>query len=547
MKNQYIFLIMIIGVWMFSSCSNFLKEYSQNQAYVEHVSDLDELLIGAGYFPKDPQNGYDPVNVPLTGNWTSLAPGRFVHHFVMDDDIAEHVAGIESDNPAVAKGSNKDWIRYQAASAFYWQPDPYLDHQNLAYSMNSWSDYYTRIAAMNSVLFQLDELRTGEDTLELRVEGEARFLRATYFFMLVNAYAQPYNKQTASSDLGVPVKTTEVIEDRFFARNTVQEVYDLMTSDLERSVECLRHYHPFARKVRTNYVAASTLLSRVYLYMEEYEKAIAYADTAILSPYFSLQDLNGFDPADNFASQRTSEVLFTQRGSFMAELHQNDSINGGDDYVHWGIETANGYMVSEDLLKCYDANDLRKNIFFVPKHYGGAKGAYRCLKYRTLDADVVGEDCGLRLAEAYLNKAEALAILGKEAEAKSVLRELQLKRYAAGTVPEVSQSGADLVNYIRDERRRELCYEGHRWFDLRRYAVNSKYPYTKAIEHLSYEYIPTTETTGSFRIAGKYVLKPYPEDKEAYVLPLPDYAVLFNEGVLEQNPERPERPIQPID
>ena len=36
---------------------------------------------------------------------------------------------------------------------------------------------------------------------------------------------------------------------------------------------------------------------------------------------------------------------------------------------------------------------------------------------------------------------------------------------------------------IRLERRRELCFEGHRWFDLRRYAVCEKYPYSKQIRH----------------------------------------------------------------
>ena len=541
MRTKIIYII-LVAISSLTACSGFLEENSQNMAYVETIDDLDELLVGEVYFKKDVNYGFDPKSAPLQLGWASTASSRFISHFLMDDDIEELVAGIEH----YTLGSTEAWIRYSAAATFYWQPNPYKDHEGGPYKVSSWTDYYKRIAAANSILFQLNEVSTEKkDTLAPRVEGEARFLRAAYYFMLVNTYAQPYNKETAATEPGVPLKTSETVEDRFFARNSVAEVYKQIVNDLERAVVCLKEVALFPRPVRANYAAAATLLSRVYLYMEEYDKAITYADEAIKHPAFSLLDLNTHPKDKSFCSLSSPETLFSQRGTFMAYIHANDSLQGGSFARPTAIQTSNGYTTSENLLASYDDTDLRKEVFFVPHHID--KSTFRCLKVRELNDDVVGEDHVIRLAEASLNKTEAQAALGQDGEARSTLRILLEKRYAPTDIPELTESGAALVNYIREERRRELCYEGHRWFDLRRYAVNSKFPFTKAIEHKAYKYIKISDTEGNFREIGKYVLKPYPEDKAAYVMPLPDYAVLFNEGVLEQNPARPERSLLPLD
>lgn len=537
MKKVIYISLLILGCY---ACSGFLEESSQNMAYVETINDLDELLVGEVYFGQDYNNGYEPNRYPVWQiGWTSTVSSRFVSHFLMDDDIEEFVDGTESMD-------SKSWIRYDAAATFYWQPNPYQDYEGVPYKVESWKDYYKRIAAANSILFQLNEMKLNvNDTLSPRVEGEARFLRAAYYFMLVNSYAQPYSKTTATTEPGVPLKTTGDIEDRFFARSTVAEVYAQIVKDLERAVVCLKEVSLFSRPIRTNYAAAATLLSRVYLYMEEYEKVIEYADKAIKHPAFGILDLNTHPAGKSFSSLASSETLFSQRGSFVAFLHADDSLNAGTAWRPVTKPIGNGYTTSKELLSCYDDTDLRKQVFFQPRRVN--KDTYRCLKVREIDDNVVGEDHIIRLPEAYLNKAEAQAILGHDEDARKTLNSLLEKRYAAEDVPSITESGESLVNYIRDERRRELCYEGHRWFDLRRYAVNSKYPFTKSIKHESYEYVPTSETEGYFRKIGQYVLKPYPEDKAAYVMPLPDYAVLFNEGVLVQNPERPVRTLLPLD
>ncbi len=78
----------------------------------------------------------------------------------------------------------------------------------------------------------------------------------------------------------------------------------------------------------------------------------------------------------------------------------------------------------------------------------------------------------IRLPEILLNKAEALAALGRNEEAINTIQELRKKRFRPEHLTAITETGAGLVQFIREERRRELCFEWHRWFDLRRYAVN---------------------------------------------------------------------------
>ena len=143
----------------------------------------------------------------------------------------------------------------------------------------------------------------------------------------------------------------------------------------------------------------------------------------------------------------------------------------------------------------------------------------------------------MRIAEIYLNKAEALAVLGRNGEAISTLQELRKNRFST-TPPGPPAGGEELVKFIRDERRRELCFEGHRWFDLRRYAVNSKYSFTKSIRHNSYAYNAALESY----VQGYYELKPYPQDAAAYVVPLHPLEIEFSRKTLS-NQERPARPL----
>lgn len=507
------------------SCGDFLEERSQNMAYVENVGDLDELLIGEGYL----KGGYslDSADADKYFYWTQPVSGSqyyFPYMHLMDDDVTEYLLGN------IAATTEKNYTRMKASNVYKWQPDPMTDSELNEINDNNWSTVYKRIAALNSIIATAEDMRAAESDKELvnRVQGEACFLRAQYYFWMANVYGKPYCKATADQDLCIPLKTDAAVEDRYFSRSPMQDVYRQMVTDLQNACNLLRNTGS-TTKYRANQAAAFALLSRVHLYMENYDLAVNYADSAISKGY-ALTDLNKYKAGESAVYAGSTETIFTHGPNIMAVL-QAPAVKYGVNYI------SSGYSASDDLMNCYAPTDLRRKAFFIdrtPNHGSG----FRCVKMR-FKAGEVSDYMAIRLPEVYLNKAEALAMTGKDQEAIATLNVLRSHRFAPADLPAVSLTGEALVNFIRDERRRELCFEGHRWFDLRRYAVNSKYPFTKSIRHSV-----LAGDNGKIYTKAVYELKPYPQDYAAYKLPIPSYAIDFNMGNLT-NEVRPERnPIE---
>ena len=202
------------------------------------------------------------------------------------------------------------------------------------------------------------------------------------------------------------------------------------------------------------------------------------------------------------------------------------------------ISQALSFQASEDLLQCYAAGDLRRTAFFKSSLHAAIPDKYKTwVDYN--DTDEVGMDFLIRLPEVILNKAEALAMLNRDGEAKTELEKLLSKRFAVA--PSVTETGEALIDFIRDERRRELCFEGHRWFDLRRYAVNSIRPLPEnfRIRHQNNDYEANSMT---WYENGYYELNAYTQDHAAWIVPIPNYAIEFNRGEL-QNEIRPNREL----
>ena len=166
-------------------------------------------------------------------------------------------------------------------------------------------------------------------------------------------------------------------------------------------------------------------------------------------------------------------------------------------------------MDSSDNL--YETNDMRRFFFTQNMDTDSLALSYKYMtgNFQSHVSDVLM----LRGAEAYLNMAEACAMMRTEdGLANKYLNELRRKRI--NDYVDENYVGEELVSQIRNERRKELCFEGHRWFDLRRYTVSNPYPYTKKI----------------YRVYGFY--GGYPsyllEQVETYVLEENDFAYTFD-------------------
>lgn len=519
----------IVSCLMFASCGDFLQEYSKELVYANSCEDLDEVMIGSGYMQH---------NLTSQFSFDALKTSKdyYTWLYVMDDDLEEFVTGEYNETSLSTSISN--------LRPFYgWQQAPFQDVNGVLFDEGNWKKLYEHIGYLNVIIAQVKEFESDPEEMRRRITGEAQFLRGACYYLLVNMYAKPYSRATAGEDPGVPLNVTEMIEDKYFSRNTVAEVYEQITEDLKNAAENLKGIGQ-STIYRVNEKAARILLSRVYLYMGEWQLALNECDKAIALGC-PLQDLNHFDMTLKKPTSTTiervqymntkdsPEVIFTQGSNVMHQL------------MHDGV--AGRYAISDELRELYmryDAEgteDLRMQAYFLVSlkdntRFFSRKTPTNIKDITTFDGFII------RTAEAWLNKAEAEAMLGK-AEAQNTLATLLENRFKDGVIPSAMQglSGESLVRLIRDERRRELCFECQRWFDLRRYAVCEKYPESKEITHKVYG--PGSATGGAGVLMGSYVLKPYGQDA-AWMLPIPQYEISYNQGAMKQNEERPERPIQ---
>lgn len=499
------YISLITGILVFCSCGDFLKEFSQDLAYANSCADLDEILIGNGYMQQ--LTGFEQAQIYSNAYYPYLQ--------VMDDDIQAAILGGGGSEISNDKTLSYKYF-YDWSDQLTINPDSGEEWED-----SDWKKIYAHIGYLNVIIAQVKEYTQDSVQVRRRVEGEARFLRGAYYYLLVNLYAYPYVKETAHQEPGIPLNLTEDIEDKYYSRNSLEECYEVIVEDLKAAAEMLEGVRQ-PTLYRVSEAAARILLSRVYLYMGEWQAALEECEKAAELPGMTLLDLNTIGEERSYILDSSNpEILFTQGTSV------TNTFGYGD--LDWF--TIITYVASDELVSLYRSvsgeKDLRLNCYL------NAVGDGQYIITKVPEYGRVYDCFVIRSAELYLNKAEAEAMLGK-AESVSTLDILRKKRFGNGNVPGISHlQGEALVKFIREERRRELCFESQRWFDLRRYAVSPLYPEKKEIRHTAYK---------NWAYQGEYVLKPYGEDP-AWVLPLPGYEIVYNQGVLVDNPERTKRPL----
>ena len=525
MKRITIYALLL--TLLFSSCGDFLDEYSTDQRYCENADDLEALMIGEGFlgFRKDSyynQGTLSKSTLESEANQSMYFP--WIH--VVDDDAEAFLVNYVTEDTGTPY--------YMLGKLANWSEDPFSSIQNIQWLDKDWTKLYKHIGALNSIIYQAQEIK-GKDRRNEKIEllkhvsGEAHFLRAFYYFYLANVYGLPYSTASASTDFSVPLKVSEVIEDKHFTRATCEEVYQQIWADLEAAESELEGYSPTTNpKLRVGIGAVKAFKSRVALYMERYQDAID-ATNAFSELDYKLIDLRQHDSNNSFNNRNSSELIFTTGTYNACYIFINDSTSqwNGDD------NRASSFKASNDLMEKYTANDLRLTTFFMksakskaplPNKYFVQPGDYNY-------TDIASDIFSIRYAEVLLNKAEALAMLNKNEEARNTLQLLREKRIVGANISDIPTDNQQLIEFIRTERRMELCFEGHRWFDLRRYSVNSKYPLSEdfCITHPAYTYDAVSNMNYH---TGDYRLESYTKDKAAWVIPIPNATITFNEGTL---------------
>lgn len=526
---KYIYVI-IPFLLVLTSCKKFLEEYSTDQKYLETTDDLNKVMIGEAFMTSTNLFIYSPATMgDMTSETGITAP--WLH--VMDDDSEPFMLDVVATDQATPL--------YMLSGFHNWNQTPAINIMNYPWSDELWKKIYKRVGALNALIFKAADMaqKSPSDVVLKHLRGEAYFLRAYYYFMLQNIYGSPYRVATASTDDGVPLKISEKIDDKYFKRDKNDKIYNQIIADLDQAAQYLDGYNP-PTKIRVGIAAVKALQSRVYLYTEQYDKAVAATNGFELMGY-NLINLNQYTPNTNFTSRNSSETIFTMGGNVVPAVFMNDSLSawGGND------RRVSAFKVSDDLIQSYDSNDLRLNAFYTRSTKSKAFLPAKYRSYNTYnDPDQVSCIFSFRFAEVILNRAEAYAMSGSDEAARTEIQKLRVMRFANAPATQLPQTNQGLVDFIRAERRRELCFEGHRWFDLRRYGVNSKYPLPASftITHPAYSY---DSQSNSYTKTGKYVLKSIMQEGPSWQVPIPDYAIEFNKGTLT-NPVRPIHNIQPL-
>jgi tetratricopeptide (TPR) repeat protein len=527
---------------LLSSCETFLEPRSQSEFSPETADQLNELIISALPVPSDAMN--------LTCGFLDI----------VSDDV-ETLAKYVDQRPQ--QDPNQTWYNAPYVSAVYslytWRPDYDVYMRTNGHNITGpYSAVYKKLVYANAPLDYIDKV-SGDAAMKNYVQAQAYTLRAFYYLHLVNIYGVPYTSDPNGP--GVPLRTTAAKENRKMTRNTVGEVYDLIIDDLRHAVALFEGLEPSRqyRQSRPTLPMALLLLSRAYLYMGDWENAAHYSQKLIndWKHQFQIKDLNalitdgysnvrqGAATPDEKRTQKfypgfltysnTDVIWLYNSATDITELTRPEMSQGSNPRLKNNETFATLTHASPGLISNYAPDDLRLRTYFVRDLYNEpdytsatlTTGKYRAYGKLQISDDGTGIPAlsgnhflpvhdsrtygqALRFTEAYLILAEAQAKLGHAAEAISTLDEIWKNRFAGSTAPLSYTSGSDAVELVRKERRRELCFEALRWFDLRRQGM-------APVTHVWYEL-----THGD---AQTFTLE---QNDPGYTFPMPENVLLSN-------------------
>jgi hypothetical protein len=318
-----------------------------------------------------------------------------------------------------------------------------------------WASAYYAILNANQVIAA--DIPSNANVDQMR--GEAYAARGAMYFDLVRVFGKPYSDAHISSP-GVPIVLTYEPSLKP-ARNTIGEVYAQVISDLTNAINLMneeKNSEYFSRW------AAEGLLARVYQYMGDWENAKLQAQDLIDNSGYSLVDSAGYvafwaDPGPT----EQSETLFELRLDIVVNNGYNSLAAMYDDAIYGDA------LCDSAFYNSYGDGDVRK-LLLVPQDDGGEM-IYRVNKYpnstNTSDYDNAKV---IRLSEVYLLLAEAYYHLGDEGNARTYLNTIAQIREPSFSG--YTSSGDILLNDITNERRKELAFEGNRFFDLNRLGLD---------------------------------------------------------------------------
>jgi len=404
----------------------------------------------------------DLVQVPLT---TKTADNFYSNEAELEEAVKGVYATLQFTGnyntglPAIGELPGEDAYDETPANdnGYYGQLDDINVISQNGIVQDNWADSYSGIQRANIVLNRITDIVYKDNNTKNSRIGEMKFIRALYYFNLVRIFGD------------VPLVTTEISNPLLSfgqTRTAKAEVYKQIEADLNDAINLLPIRNA-GNKMRVVKTAAQTLLGKVKLTQKNY----AAAEVLLMSVESSgshslLPDVATVFPISN---ELNDEIIFSVQ--FASGLNSNSE--GTDAYrmfnptgrVVGNMTGTKGHgVLKSSFYNLYEATDKRKNVY-VGAIASGIGYNNKIAVPATVVTDAASDWIVLRYADVILMLAEIENELGKNTQA---LTYLNLIRQRAGLTAFSGTDKAIIFNEIDLQRRKELVWEGHRWFDLLR-------------------------------------------------------------------------------
>ncbi|WP_437921681.1 RagB/SusD family nutrient uptake outer membrane protein [Sphingobacterium sp. LRF_L2] len=414
MKSIYKFLYLFLLIITFSSCDSFLDKEPLHQ-----------------YNNEDFFTSQENANAGVIGMYRTMTSSfTFGQTMII---VPEFSAG------------------HVSHSASYPEYENFKTHQVTAINpwiANVWQGVYATINAANNIIQRVPAMEGTNISEEKKNQfvGEAKFVRALSYFFLVRAFNRVPLKLTA----------TEENEDLAIPQADPAVVYEQIVKDLTESVSELPESHEStdATKGRATKAASQALLAKVYLYQaaitNDYSLAASTAEEVISSGAFQLVT----DYGSIWGTQNTAESIF--------ELQFDDQTTNPLASVSNDNASMLFYVKDASVADIYESTDKRRDVAIV----SGSNNRYYMGKFPNFNP--ASQNLPLiRLAELLLIHAEAKARSSNSIsqEAYNSLN-LVLSRAGVSKAIDTFTSVDDFIQFVQEEKERELIFEGETWFDF---------------------------------------------------------------------------------
>ncbi|MFS8617371.1 MAG: RagB/SusD family nutrient uptake outer membrane protein [Solitalea sp.] len=496
MKHKTVLLAVLISFTLFSCGEDFLNK-------------TDPTRLVEGNFYQTEQQMEQAVN-GVYSQLQDIIRNQWQYNEFITDNTTLHF------NPSDrGQGPSLEAIEF-------WQINPSTSNIN-----NLYNSYYQTLVNINTTLAKL-EAASFEESVKKPFEGQLKFLRAYYYFNLLQYFGDVI---VITEPLETPEQAWE------YSRQPVAQVYELVESDLADAVASLPVSWDSENVGRITKGAALSLLGKVYLTKKEYNEAVATLREVTSLGYELLPSYaDVFDPQKKNHIESVFDVQFQggnelgEWSDFIYTFAPRESVGAVINFP--GQSGAGWNIPSRDMIAAYEEGDLRKEVSlkegytslegeWVPVPFINKYNHPHAIRGRTDDNWPV-----IRYADVLLMLAEAInEVSGPTTEAAGYLNQV---RSRAGLDP-LNNLGKDAFREaVLQERRVELAFENHRWFDLKR----TKSPQELADFLNAYgdfeKSNPTTSRSGIPFTAADFVFEPH-----EVLFPIPANQILINNNLTQ--------------